>query len=111
MSLYLSNEKYNKNIQKLTKNLQLKDDVLFLGFKNNPFKYIAKADLFVLSSLWEGFPNVLIEAMVCGLPIISTGCRSGPREILAPTYRNKVKNDYYKAEYGVIIPEFNGIKY
>ena len=49
----------------------------------NPYKYLAQSDIFVLSSLLEGFPNVIIEALACGLPIISTNCESGPNEILA----------------------------
>lgn len=58
-------------------------DVKFLGFQDNPYKYMAKADVFVLSSLWEGFGNVLVEAAGCGLKLVSTDCPSGPREVLS----------------------------
>ena len=63
---------------------QEKDDVFFLGFQKNPYKFFSKARLFAFTSLWEGFPNSVVEALACGLPVISCDCRSGPREILAP---------------------------
>ncbi|WP_287568351.1 glycosyltransferase [Thermodesulfobacterium sp.] len=62
-------------------------DVYFLGFQKNPFKFIARSKFFVFPSLWEGFGNVLVESMACGVPVVSSDCRSGPREILAPNTR------------------------
>ena len=60
----------------------LEEKVLIIGFDSNPYKYMARSDVFLFSSNYEGFPNVLVEALSCGLPVVSTDCRSGPREIL-----------------------------
>ncbi|MFX1446396.1 MAG: glycosyltransferase [Promethearchaeota archaeon] len=61
---------------------KLEDDVIFLGYRSNPFKYLARSNIFVLSSLTEGLPMVLLEALACEIPIISTNCETGPKEIL-----------------------------
>ena len=62
--------------------MSLDEDILLIGFQKNPFKYISKAEVFVLSSFVEGFGNVIIEAMALGIPVISTDCPSGPGEII-----------------------------
>lgn len=66
----------------LIKVLKLEKDVVLTGFISDPTPYFVQADLFVLSSNNEGFGNVIVEALECGLPIVSTDCNSGPREIL-----------------------------
>jgi glycosyltransferase involved in cell wall biosynthesis len=62
--------------------LGISDAVQFLGFQSNPFKYIARSDVFVLSSLWEGLPSVLVEAMGLGLPVVATRAPYGPEDVI-----------------------------
>jgi glycosyltransferase involved in cell wall biosynthesis len=69
-------------LEGLRDELGLKDDVDLPGFANNPFAYMARASVFVLSSRFEGLPGVLIQAMAAGAPVVSTDCPSGPSEIL-----------------------------
>lgn len=71
-----------ENLINLTKELGLEKRVIFLGFKKNPYKYMRISDIFVLSSLWEGFGHVIAEAMAVGIPVIATNCKSGPAEII-----------------------------
>jgi glycosyltransferase involved in cell wall biosynthesis len=79
-------------LEAMVKNLNLEQDVSLLGFVENPYAYMARASLFILSSRWEGLPTVLIEALSCGIPVIATDCPSGPREILAD------------GQYGALVP-------
>ncbi|HMP85357.1 MAG TPA: glycosyltransferase [Candidatus Paceibacterota bacterium] len=71
-----------KYLNNLIIKLNLQKNVFLLGFVENPYKYMCLSDVFCLPSLWEGFPNSLIEAMACGIPVISTNCPTGPLEIL-----------------------------
>ncbi len=66
----------------LARELGVAGDVALPGFVDNPFAWMSRAACFALSSLWEGSPGVLIEAMACGCPVVSTDCPSGPHEIL-----------------------------
>jgi glycosyltransferase involved in cell wall biosynthesis len=71
-------------LEQLAASLGLTDAVTFGGFRRDPSGYVALADAFVLSSTTEGFGNVLVEALACGVPVISTDCPTGPGEILSP---------------------------
>lgn len=69
-------------LEMLVEQLGLREDVLMPGFVSNPYAWMREASVFVLSSAYEGLGNVLIEAMACGAPVVSTDCKSGPAEIL-----------------------------
>jgi glycosyltransferase involved in cell wall biosynthesis len=69
-------------LQSLIEELGLQSDVTLAGYTSNPFAYMAKASVFVLSSAWEGFGIVIAEALAVGTPVVSTNCPSGPAEIL-----------------------------
>jgi glycosyltransferase involved in cell wall biosynthesis len=94
-----------KLIEEVNK-LELTDRVHFIGNVKNPFAYLRNADIFILSSKSEGFPNSIIEAMVCGLPIISSDCISGPREILSPEKNHNIvlEKSIEISKYGILYP-------
>jgi glycosyltransferase involved in cell wall biosynthesis len=80
--LILGEGKQRRELEALAKQLGVADRVDFPGHASNPFAHVARADLFVLSSRFEGFGNALLEALIVGTPAVSTDCPSGPREIL-----------------------------
>lgn len=80
--LLLGDGEEKENLESLVKEFSLKERVTFLGFQDNPYKYMKNSACFVLSSRWEGFGLVLTEAMASGAKVVSFNCKSGPSEIL-----------------------------
>jgi glycosyltransferase involved in cell wall biosynthesis len=81
--LLLIGDGFEKNfLQTLSADLGVKNDVLFLGYQNNPYKYIRRSNIFVHTCLFEGFPNIILEAMAIGVPVVSIDCPYGPRDIM-----------------------------
>lgn len=93
------------HLHKVVENKKLNQRVSFLGFDNNPFRFLKAADLFMFGSNHEGFPNVLLEAMSCGLPILTTNCKSGPDEIME--LKEPKENDIMTTPYGILTPVGN----
>ena len=105
--LILLGHRYLKEeLKGLVEEMNLDSQITFLDFDTNPFKFLSKSDCYVLPSLFEGFPNSLVEAMSCGLSVISTDCKSGPREILAPATdpATQIVDNLEIAEYGILVP-------
>lgn len=77
--------------RKLAEELGVADAVCFAGLQKNPYPYLKKGTLYLLTSYWEGFPNALVEAMAMGLPAVATDCMTGPAEI-------------FDGKYGILVP-------
>lgn len=80
--LILGDGELRQPLEQLARDLGIAEDVSLPGVVKNPFAYMARASVFVVSSAWEGSPGVLIQAMASGAPVVATDCESGPREIL-----------------------------
>jgi glycosyltransferase involved in cell wall biosynthesis len=80
--MILGEGKKRRELEELADTLGVRQDLSLPGFEENPFAYMARSAVFVLSSAYEGLPGVLIQAMASGCPVVSTDCPSGPMEIL-----------------------------
>ncbi|MFJ7974838.1 glycosyltransferase [Peribacillus sp. NPDC096379] len=111
IKLLILGENYCGNkqkIEKLANELNISDNIIYGGYQTNPFKYFSKSSIYVLTSTSEGFPNAMVEAMTCGLPVIASDCKTGPREILAPdTSLSKSTTSIEMGKYGVLVKRMN----
>jgi glycosyltransferase involved in cell wall biosynthesis len=80
--LIIGNGPEKENLHRLVNNLDLEEEVFFLGYQENPFKYIAASNVFVHTCFLEGFGNSILEAMACKVPVVATACPYGPGEII-----------------------------
>lgn len=78
----LGDGREQKVLEALVCSLGIEDDVWMPGFVSNPYAFLSRSDVFILSSAWEGLPTVLVEALALKIPVVSTNCPSGPAEIL-----------------------------
>jgi N-acetylgalactosamine-N,N'-diacetylbacillosaminyl-diphospho-undecaprenol 4-alpha-N-acetylgalactosaminyltransferase len=102
LRLYIFGVGYKQNdLEQLISELNLSSQVFLMGFDPNPYTYLKASDIFIFGSNHEGFPNVLLEAMACGLPILTTNCQSGPSEIME---LQSSKDDLMITKYGVLVP-------
>ncbi|SDB63005.1 glycosyltransferase [Butyrivibrio sp. INlla16] len=111
--IILGEGEQRKYLSGLIKELKLEDNVILYGFTDNPFCLVKHSNLFVMSSLFEGLPSALIEAMALGIPCVSTDFKSGAREIIAPDMdiNDNVLDTYYEEKYGVLSPVCDGVQY
>jgi len=97
--------KSSRKLDKLIKKYGLEQRVIIAGFQDNPYIWMKHAELVVLSSDYEGLPNVLIEALLCQTPVVSTDCKHGPKEILAGFHPEWLSSDFSPASLSKLIEQ------
>lgn len=111
--IILGDGPYIEYLRQLVVDFGLEGKVLLKGFVSNPYAELVSADAYVFPSLFEGFPNAMAEAMICGLPVIASDFRSGAREILAPgtDISFEQTSGVELAEFGIITPVCSGRRF
>lgn len=111
-SLYIMGSgELKESLVKATKLFDVEHSVCFLPPSDNPFPYLRQAHLLLCSSRNEGFGNTIVEGLACGVPVISTDCKFGPREILAPnTDYRQITDVVEMSEFGCLIPPLSDKK-
>lgn len=100
---------HDEYLRRLAVESGLADCVHFLGYRDDPFEIVHRADVFVLPSLWEGFPACLQEALACGTAVIACDCLSGPRELLDPDGESGPPAGKVRfGRFGVLAPRLDG---
>lgn len=105
--IIMGNGSQGASLAEYAKKLGVEKTIEFVPFQQNPFAIESKCQLLVMTSLSEGFGNVITEAMACQLPIISVDCPSGPREILTGEALNVVCETIEYSKYGILVPPFS----
>lgn len=104
--LIMGNGNRRDDLQKLIQAYNLENVIHLIGGKSNPYSYIRKSNVYILSSMTEGFPNALSEAMCIGIPTISVNCKSGPAEIFEVPYNYvSVEKQFVETRYGILVCE------
>lgn len=91
-----------KDLEKLIEYYNLGNIIHLIGGQQNPYKFMKRADLYVMTSITEGFPNAMVEAMSLGTPILTSDCKSGPREILTNSDIHKITCGIEYGDYGIL---------
>ena len=98
-------------LERLINELNINENVLLAGNKKNPMSYVKKCQMYVSFSFFEGFPNALLEAMMCEVSVLHTACKTGPIEMLTGEYTGNEQIEQPEfVQYGILVPDYFGMK-